>query len=106
MKARRMYMFSHRALTGVIMFAVLAGGVTGAVITGMVASEGHPAPSGVITEDMPGWDCATMGNGTCGPTHDLTDPFDRCLSAVESAELPAWVWECHQTPAPVIKPQG
>jgi len=22
------------------------------------------------TEDMPCWDCETMGNGLCGPTHE------------------------------------
>jgi len=26
-----------------------------------------PAPAQVIHEDDPGWDCATMGNLTCGP---------------------------------------
>lgn len=105
-RVRRMYMFTHRALTGVIMFAVLAGGVTGAVITGMVASEGHPA-SGVITEDDPRWDCATMGNRVCGTSPvDLTDPFTRCLEAMEAAEIPAWMWECREHRPTVTAPQG
>jgi phosphate-selective porin len=41
---------------------------------GLAASAAQPAhaapvaPAHVsISEDSPGWDCATMGNGKCGP---------------------------------------
>lgn len=29
---------------------------------------------------------------------DLTSPWDRCLAAMEGAELPDWMWECRETP--------
>lgn len=34
------------------------------------------------------------------PVHewDLTSPWERCLAAVEAAELPAWMWECREYP--------
>lgn len=27
---------------------------------------------------------------------DLGSPFERCLAAVDGAELPGWMWECHE----------
>lgn len=96
------HLMTGRFLSGLILagvgIGILAGG---ALATLQASSEGHPA-TGVITEDMPGWDCATMGNRVCGSDRDLTDPFERCLSAVEAAHIPGWMWECHQTPPPVI----
>lgn len=98
------HVMTGRFLAGVLALAVSAGVLIGAVTVSLATSEGHPAPvSGVITEDDPRWDCTTMGDRVCGPTYDLTNPFDRCLLAVESAELPGWMWECRETPPPVIQ---
>lgn len=30
------------------------------------------------------------------PVFDISNPFERCLAAVESAELPGWMWECNE----------
>lgn len=32
------------------------------------------------------------------PAHDfdLANPFDRCLAAMEAAEIPGWMWECRE----------
>lgn len=52
-----------------------------------------PVPTrAVITEDMPGWDCRTMGNRVCGPDpsatpYDLGDPYTRCVLALDAAEV-------------------
>ena len=27
---------------------------------------------------------------------DITDPWERCLSAMEAAEIPGDMWECHE----------
>lgn len=27
---------------------------------------------------------------------DLTDPWERCLAAMEQAEIPGDMWECHE----------
>lgn len=31
-----------------------------------------------------------------GPGFDLTNDWERCLAAMESAEIPGWMWECHE----------
>lgn len=96
------HLMTGRFLAGAVILAVTVGVLIGGTVASLATSpEGHPV-TGVITEDMPGWDCATMGNQVCGSDRDLTDPFERCLSAVEAAHIPGWMWECHQTPPPVI----
>ena len=29
---------------------------------------------------------------------DLSDPWERCLAAVEDARIPGWMWECREFP--------
>src|SRR5688572_19938143 len=99
------HVMTSRFLAGVVSLAVTVGIIIGGVTASLATSEGQPVPPAVITEDMPEWDCTTMGNRTCGPSVDLSDPFTRCLDAVDGAHLPGWMWECHETPPPVIAPQ-
>lgn len=42
----------------------------------------------VVTEDSPGWDCATMGNRECGPGMTPRDfsPLGRCQSVARRLE--------------------
>lgn len=35
------------------------------------------------------------------PDWDLADPFERCLAAMEQAEIPGDMWKCYETPQPV-----
>lgn len=51
-----------------------------------------------VTEDSPGWDCATMGNRSCGGNGDLSNPYDRCVAAMGDAEIPGDMWECYEYP--------
>lgn len=52
----------------------------------------HGRVSQVITEDSPGWDCGSMDNRVCGSDleayTDMTQPYDRCLRALDGAHLP------------------
>jgi hypothetical protein len=85
-------------LVAVSLSGMVAGFTTAMAVTNQTmppiwnVSELAQAP----TEDSPGWDCATQGNRSCGPGFDLTSPFERCLAAMEAAEIPADLWECRQ----------
>lgn len=32
---------------------------------------------------------------------DLSNPFDRCLAAMQDAEIPGDMWDCYETPQPI-----
>lgn len=53
---------------------------------------GDRAPADVVTEDMPAWDCRSMGNGVCGPVPECQAyrPTVRALCAMLAA-MPARV---------------
>ena len=40
--------------------------VAAGMIPPAVAADHGKTPAGVVLEDAPGWDCATMGNRVCG----------------------------------------
>lgn len=75
-----------RLLKASIVLAVFVAGMG----TGMLTAWQSP------TEDSPGWDCTTQGDRSCSGRWDLTNPFERCLAAMEQAEIPADVWECRE----------
>lgn len=75
-------------LENVVIAAVVAVGLftAGALSAPHIwPAEAPTAP--VVTEDSPGWDCATMGNRECGESPQL-DAYTRCLLAMDGAELP------------------
>lgn len=52
---------------------VIATFVVGIETVPAVVLESEPV---TITEDSPSWDCATMGNGICGPENGLPATID------------------------------
>lgn len=58
------------ALSALVLAGVTAAGLTiGATLPAQGVGTSTPSPSIQLTEDDPAWDCAHMGNFTCG---DLT----------------------------------
>jgi len=57
---------ARRAVAGVVLGLVL-GGVGGAGWQLLHVPDVPGGPAVVQQEDSPGWDCATAGNGLCGP---------------------------------------
>lgn len=62
-----------RSLT--LPFAASAALVAGLTLGALSPDWGVAAPT-PITEDDPRWDCATMGNGICGPTADTAAAWE------------------------------
>lgn len=60
-------MKAGRTVAGLVLGALL-GGLLGSGWQLMNTPDVPPAPAPVVLhEDSPGWDCATSGNGLCGP---------------------------------------
>lgn len=58
--------------------AMLVAFVLGVLTAGWSWTDptGLPERNVTITEDMPGWDCATMGNQVCGPDAGTIPPVE------------------------------
>lgn len=67
---------------------IIGAGTVVAVTVALVGTLflSFPADPGIITEDDPRWDCATMGNRICGP---VESEYDMVRRAVCDAHL-AW----------------
>lgn len=76
------------------------------VASGLACTYAYEAGKAYVARTHPVW-VGPVEIVAQDPAWDLGNDFDRCLAAMDAAEIPGWMWECREfEPMPAPTPDS